>query len=128
MSGGICGAGKQLLGLCAGNYCASGGDGQQRGNGRLVEAALREGPNGTCAWVPQRVIRLPSAAYFAEFSSLAFRGNRTLISSRARRCWVSVFVEMCCRMRHSRSVLGLHCSAPSAEGRAQTCGPCAHIG
>ncbi len=85
VSGGARGAGKQLLGLCAGNYCASGGDGQQRGNGRLVEAALREGPNGTCAWVPQHVIRLPSAAYFAEFSSLAFRGNRTLISSRARR-------------------------------------------
>ncbi|KAK9843996.1 hypothetical protein WJX81_001510 [Elliptochloris bilobata] len=74
--------GKHLLGLCSGNYCASGGDGQQRGNGRLVAASLREAPDGSCTWVPERVIRLPSAAYFAEFTSLAFRGNRTLISSR----------------------------------------------
>ena len=81
---GLARSGKHLLGLCSGNYCASGGDGRQRGNGRLVAVTLHEAPSGRCSWVPDRVIRLPPTAYFAEFTSLAFRGNRTLISSRAR--------------------------------------------
>lgn len=61
-----------------------------------MAVTLHEAPNGRCAWVPDRVIRLPSTAYFAEFTSLAFRGNRTLISSRARALLLLPDVCQCC--------------------------------
>jgi len=83
-----------VLALCEGNFCEGGDKGRQHGNGRLV--ALRKqsnvalhGKSYACLWQTEKVIHLPSEISFAEYSSIALRGNRVAIASReSSRVWI----------------------------------------
>lgn len=80
--------GRYLLGLCEGNHCAGGAYGREKGSGRLVVAKLDE-PAGNatdsashdCTWMPIKKVNIPSAAYFADYSEMAVRGNKIGITS-----------------------------------------------
>lgn len=87
-----------LLGLCEGNHCGTGKVGKEKGNGRLVIQEYdggddHETPNtfkggflqqsSTCKWKTVKMVDLPTAAHFEDYSDVARRGNSIAITSQA---------------------------------------------
>lgn len=64
-----------LLGLCEGNYCASGSDGRSPGGGRLLAMERQSTAGGGCAWVPRQTVALPAAANFMDYSAISIYNN-----------------------------------------------------
>mmetsp|Transcript_14232 Transcript_14232/g.43071 ORF Transcript_14232/g.43071 Transcript_14232/m.43071 type:complete len:382 (-) Transcript_14232:667-1812(-) len=71
-----------LLGLCEGNHCAEGDKGKERGHGRIVVMAYEETDDDFgCRWRTVKLLDIPKAADFQDYSSLTVQGTRVAISS-----------------------------------------------
>jgi hypothetical protein len=78
--------GAYLIGLCEGNFCEGGVKGRTPGNGRLVVLKLEQnveihGKKYSCVWKTVKVVTLPKAVNFVDYSAIALNGNRVAISS-----------------------------------------------
>eukprot|EP00798_Chlamydomonas_sp_ICE-L_P032555 gene32555-17274_t len=69
---------RYFMGLCESNYCktSSGEDapGREKGHGRLVLAKMVEIEGGDCNWQVEKIIHIPTDAYFTDYSEIAFHG------------------------------------------------------
>jgi hypothetical protein len=72
--------GRWLLGLCEGNFCSGGKHGRIKGNGRIVLSKYYKNDK-ECGWETKKIIKVPESANFADYSDMAFRGNRLAITS-----------------------------------------------
>lgn len=84
---------KWLMGLCEGNFCSGGKHGRKKGHGRIVVSKFYQDEDlGVCGWEPVKVIKIPKTAYFADYSDMAFRGNRLAITSQEEsEVWIGEF-------------------------------------
>lgn len=74
--------GEYLLALCEGNYCEGyDGRGQEAGNGRIVVTKLTVSDDGTCKYTTEKVVKIPPAAYFVDYSDIDILEGRVAISS-----------------------------------------------
>jgi hypothetical protein len=63
-----------LLGLCEGNHCVGGARGRDSGNGKIVVSTL-DSSGDECVWRPQKVIDIPAAADFQDYSGMALHAG-----------------------------------------------------
>ncbi len=77
-----------MLGLCEGNDCDQGKAGKEHGNGAAVlmrkvdRHVSHTYGNFTCEWKTVRILSIPTAAYFQDYSSIAVNSNgRVAITS-----------------------------------------------
>jgi hypothetical protein len=73
-----------LLALCEGNRCRAGRKGRRPGGGRIqvLEASGK-------VWRPVATIKLPSRAWFEDYSALGIRGERIAVTSQqTSRLWL----------------------------------------
>ena len=76
-----------LLGLCEGNRCRGGDEGRRPGGGRIQ--VFRPGDG---RWSHDATIRLPPHLWFIDYSSLALRGDRLVVTSQqSSAVWVGTF-------------------------------------
>lgn len=66
------GAGRALA-LCEGNRCSGGARGRDPGHGRLVVLTYTPAGGAPCAWTVDKLLALPSDAYFTDYAGLALR-------------------------------------------------------
>ena len=64
--------------LCvSGNYCSGGREGRIPGHGRIVVTKYNDANDEEdCSWELVKEIHIPKAAYFQDYSGIAFRGDR----------------------------------------------------
>ena len=61
------------LGLCEGNYCSGGAEGEDPGNGRIIVSELDfNDDTGECSWNPVKTINIPRSAFFKDCKLVAF--------------------------------------------------------
>jgi hypothetical protein len=60
----------------AGNYCVGGEQGREPGNGRIVVAEYNDKKGDECGWEVLKTVDIPDAAYFTDYSGMAFRGDK----------------------------------------------------
>lgn len=53
-----------------GNYCQGGRRGDEPGNGRVVVAEFNGKDGDDCAWDVLKVVEVPAAAYFKDYSGM----------------------------------------------------------
>jgi len=71
-----------LMGLCEGNYCSGGKEGRIPGHGRIIVTKYNEANDEEdCSWEVVKEIHIPKAAYFQDYSGIAFRGDRVAVIS-----------------------------------------------
>ena len=90
-----------MLGLCEGNNCKEGQEGQERGNGRIVlmkqvhdiSPPLKGGY--TCQWQTVRTMELPASAFFKDYSALAIdaTGRVAITSQEDSQVWISTLTD-----------------------------------
>lgn len=69
-----------MLGLCEGNHCQGGSKGRDGGNGRIVVSKLTHTDDGSCVWEPIKIIKIPEAADFQDYSAMAVLEQRRKIA------------------------------------------------
>lgn len=70
-----------VLGLCEGNWCSESRK-KDKGNGRLVAMSKIVDEGGECVWKTLREIKIPSSAYFTDYSAITMSDNgKVAISS-----------------------------------------------
>ncbi|KAI3426207.1 hypothetical protein D9Q98_008584 [Chlorella vulgaris] len=91
-------SGAYLLGLCEGNYCKGGSEGKEPGNGRIIISQYKEWSDengGGCVWEPVKTVNVPSSAYFADYSDMAYNYETqklAVLSQEDSALWVGDFV------------------------------------
>jgi hypothetical protein len=73
-----------LLALCEGNFCKSGDDGRQPGNGRIHIFSEEDG-----SWVYSECLHVPSSAPFIDYSAIDIRHDRVaILSQESAQLWI----------------------------------------
>jgi len=62
---------RYLLGLCEGNGCKSGKEGQDPGNGMSILTKLSVDKKGKCVWAFEKNLPVPPVANFIDYSDIA---------------------------------------------------------
>ncbi|KAL4438157.1 hypothetical protein ABPG77_010518 [Micractinium sp. CCAP 211/92] len=86
--------GPFLLGLCEGNHCKGGEEGQDPGNGRIIVSELRWNKDGSCHWEPVKKIKIPESAYFKDYAAMAYNyeiRKLAILSQEDAAFWVGDF-------------------------------------
>lgn len=79
-----------VLGLCEGNYCSEKHK-DEAGNGRVIAMRRTVLDDGSCLWSTIREIKIPSSAYFRDYSAITVdrQNGRVAISSQEEsQLWV----------------------------------------
>lgn len=83
------------LGLCEGNFCKEGSSGKTKGNGYAVLMKKEENSASgfgeyTCVWKTVRILKIPSTAYFQDYSSISINsaGRVAITSQEESQVWI----------------------------------------
>mmetsp|Transcript_48488 Transcript_48488/g.113491 ORF Transcript_48488/g.113491 Transcript_48488/m.113491 type:complete len:399 (+) Transcript_48488:62-1258(+) len=84
-----------LVGLCEGNWCRENDKGKEKGNGRLVIAEKKTSKDAHfgCVWETKKEIKIPSTAYFTDYSAIAMKpdGTTVISSQESSQLWIGKF-------------------------------------